>query len=165
MSADLTESIWISPLGPIWLRASERGLLGLDFLDGAEAQDAAEHPVLRETVAQLTAYFAGERGTFDVPLDLRGTPFQIACWTALPDIPCGETITYRELATRVGRPAAIRAAGTANGANPISIILPCHRVIGTDGTLRGYGGGLDRKVSLLALERGMLERTAGWTSR
>jgi methylated-DNA-[protein]-cysteine S-methyltransferase len=147
-------AVWASPLGPIRLAASERGLLRLDFDNEAIPEATAPNdPILATTIAQLQSYFAGDRTCFDIPLDLRGTPFQLGCWMALTAIPCGETITYRELAARVGRPTAIRAVGTANGANPISIVVPCHRVIGTDGTLRGYGGGLDRKKQLLALER------------
>jgi len=155
VSNDTSLAIWASPLGRIRLLVSDLGLVRLDFVDDNSVADAdgPDHPVLRETIRQLDAYFAGQRATFEIPLDLRGTPFQNACWLALTDIPCGETITYRELAARVGRPTAIRAVGTANGANPISVIVPCHRVIGTDGTLRGYGGGLERKERLLALER------------
>ena len=101
---------------------------------------------------QLAEYFAGKRQTFDIPLNLKGTEFQLAVWNELLRIPYGDTITYAELARRIGRPAAIRAVGAANGANPIPVIVPCHRVIGSNGTLTGYGGGIERKQWLLALE-------------
>jgi methylated-DNA-[protein]-cysteine S-methyltransferase len=102
---------------------------------------------------QLDEYFAGERSEFDLPLAPRGTPWQEAVWRALLEIPYGETITYTELAARAGRAGAARAAGAANGRNPIAIVIPCHRVVGTDGTLTGYAGGLDAKAWLLAHER------------
>jgi methylated-DNA-[protein]-cysteine S-methyltransferase len=103
--------------------------------------------------AQLTEYFAGTRQQFEVPLHLGGTPFQRQVWQELLRIPFGETISYAELARRVGKPAAARAVGHANGRNPISILVPCHRVIGADGRLTGYGGGMDKKQWLLAWER------------
>ncbi|HEV3000767.1 MAG TPA: methylated-DNA--[protein]-cysteine S-methyltransferase [Solirubrobacteraceae bacterium] len=103
---------------------------------------------------QLGEYFAGERRAFDLPLAPAGTPWQRAVWAALLEVPYGETVTYAELAARAGRPGAARAAGAANGRNPISVVVPCHRVIGTSGSLTGYGGGLDAKGWLLALERG-----------
>jgi methylated-DNA-[protein]-cysteine S-methyltransferase len=102
--------------------------------------------------AQLLEYFAGKRQIFDIPLALRGTEFQLAVWNELLRIPYGDTITYAELAQRIGRPSAIRAVGAANGANPIPVIVPCHRVIGSNGTLTGYGGGIQRKQWLLAHE-------------
>jgi methylated-DNA-[protein]-cysteine S-methyltransferase len=104
------------------------------------------------TQQQLTEYFAGQRQTFTIPLNLKGTEFQLAVWNELLRVPYGDTITYAELARRIGRPAAIRAVGAANGANPIPVIVPCHRVIGSNGTLTGYGGGIERKQWLLALE-------------
>ncbi|HEX8616434.1 MAG TPA: methylated-DNA--[protein]-cysteine S-methyltransferase [Thermoanaerobaculia bacterium] len=103
-------------------------------------------------VTQLREYFAGTRKTFDIELAPKGTPFQLDVWKALCDIPYGETITYAELARRIGRPNAVRAVGAANGANPIPVIVPCHRVIGSNGTLTGYGGGIAHKQFLLALE-------------
>ena len=103
--------------------------------------------------AQFTEYFAGQRTEFDLPLDCAtGTEFQRLVWRALCDIPYGETISYGELARRIGQPAAVRAVGLANGRNPLSIVVPCHRVVGTGGKLTGYGGGLDRKRHLLDLE-------------
>jgi len=104
--------------------------------------------------AQLAEYFAGERTLFDVPLVMAGTPFQLRVWRELENIPYGETISYGELARRVEQPSAARAVGLANGRNPISVIVPCHRVLGANGSLTGYGGGMERKETLLGLERG-----------
>jgi len=109
--------------------------------------------MLDETARQLNEYFAGTRTGFDLSLDLQGTEFQLAAWKALAGIPYGETRRYAEQAASVGRPAAVRAIGTANGSNPISIVLPCHRVVGSDGSLRGFAGGLEAKAALLAFER------------
>jgi len=103
---------------------------------------------------QLEEYFAGERTIFDIPLAPEGAPFEREVWRALEEIPYGETVSYGEIARRVGQPTAARAVGTANGRNPIAVIVPCHRVIGADGSLTGYGGGLERKRLLLELERG-----------
>ena len=111
---------------------------------------------MREAIRQLAAYFAGELEIFDLPLAPEGTPFQLAVWRRLNDIPYGETISYGELARRLGNPKASRAVGLANGANPIPIVIPCHRVIGSNGKLTGYGGGLPIKEKLLALERRQL---------
>ena len=111
---------------------------------------------LRETIRQLRAYFAGELETFDLALAPQGTPFQLAVWNRLCEIPYGETISYGELARRIGNPNASRAVGLANGSNPIPIVIPCHRVIGSNGKLTGYGGGLPIKEKLLALERRQL---------
>ena len=111
-----------------------------------------DHPILRQAALQLSEYFDGDRTSFDVPLDLRGTPFQEAAWRALGDIPYGSTRSYGEQAALVGRPKAVRAIGQANGRNPVPIVLPCHRVIGADGSLTGFGGGLDLKTQLLQHE-------------
>ena len=110
--------------------------------------------LLKEPAAQLTAYFKGTLRQFDVPVAPHGTSFQQQVWSALLQIPYGETLSYGELARRLGNPKAVRAVGLANGANPISVIIPCHRVIGSNGSLVGYGGGLATKQALLALERG-----------
>lgn len=110
-------------------------------------------PLLREAERQLDAYFAGKRERFELPLDPQGTEFQKRVWTELVAIPYGETVSYSELARRLGRPRAFRAVGAANGQNPISVIIPCHRIVGKSGDLTGYGGGLDVKRSLLELER------------
>ena len=116
------------------------------------AGSASTRPHSPECASSSTEYFAGERTSFDVPLVLDGAPFQRRVWRALQDVPYGETISYGELARRIGPPSAARAVGLANGRNPISVIVPCHRVIGADGSLTGYGGGLDRKRLLLDLE-------------
>lgn len=150
-----------TPVGPFVVDADDHGITFLS-LDGAppvevSSETRTSRAVLAETERQLDEYFAGERTSFDLPLALRGTPFQLRVWRALCDIPYGETISYGELARRVGAPGAARAVGLANGRNPVPIIVPCHRVIGANGTLTGYGGGLDRKRWLLALEAGRTE--------
>jgi O-6-methylguanine DNA methyltransferase len=147
-----------SPLGPLLLGA-EDGALTLLWMSplperetgGADARDRA---VLAAARDQLEAYFAGDLTAFDLPLAPVGTPFQQRVWSALVEIPFGETVSYGSLASRLGRPGAARAVGLANGSNPISIIIPCHRVIGSDGRLTGYGGGIDRKAWLLDHEAG-----------
>lgn len=116
---------------------------------------ADDDPLLRAVRSQLEAYFAGVRTDFDVPLAAAGTRFQTEVWSALRDIPYGQTISYGELARRIGHPNASRAVGLANGRNPIAVIVPCHRVIGANGSLTGYGGGLGRKQVLLSLEQGV----------
>jgi len=149
-----------SPVGELTLIATDTALVGLywdvsdvdGLLDGAEY--TPEHPILRQTVAELTEYFAGKRQVFDVPVDFSaGTNFQKQCWEALRTIPYGETLSYGKQAQRIGNPKAVRAVGGANGANPVSIIVPCHRVIGADGALTGFGGGIERKTYLLELEK------------
>src|SRR5205807_5632410 len=112
----------------------------------------ADRGAFADVSRQLAEYFAGDRTAFNVPLAAGGTPFQRAVWEGLQDIPYGETVSYGELARRIGRPSAVRAVGLANGRNPIAVIVPCHRVIGADGTLTGYGGGIERKRLLLELE-------------
>ena len=148
-----------SPLGTMLLAATDRGLAGVWFVGQRHGPDSAgwlqepQHPVLREAMAQLAAWFAGERRRFELPLDLQaGTPFQQDVWTALLAIPRGGTTSYAELARRLGRPGAARAVGAAVGRNPISIVVPCHRVLGSGGSLTGYAGGLERKTALLELE-------------
>ncbi|WP_435885842.1 methylated-DNA--[protein]-cysteine S-methyltransferase [Streptomyces lydicus] len=150
-----------TPMGALTLVAAGDALTGLYMTDqrhrppqesfGAPA-GPAEEP-FAETIAQLRAYFRGELTTFDLPLALRGTPFQRRVWAALRTIPYGRTMSYGELAARLGVPSAARAVGLANGRNPVGIIVPCHRVVGANGSLTGYGGGLDRKRRLLAFER------------
>jgi methylated-DNA-[protein]-cysteine S-methyltransferase len=158
-----------SPLGPVILAASDQGLAGLWF-DGQRHLPveltgppvwihAPDHPVLQNASHQLVDYFSGRRQLFDLPLDLGyGTPFQQAVWQALLGIPQGKTISYGEVSTRIGRPSAVRAVGAAIGRNPVSIVVPCHRVIGGKGLLTGYAGGLDRKTALLKLE-GVLQES------
>jgi methylated-DNA-[protein]-cysteine S-methyltransferase len=126
-----------------------------DRADLTGARRADDDPVLAAARRQLERYFAGERTEFDLPLAPEGTEFQRAVWAGLGTIGYGETLSYGELADRIGRPNAQRAVGLANGRNPIAVIVPCHRVIGADGSLTGYGGGLDRKQRLLALEQGV----------
>lgn len=143
-----------SPVGPLTLVERDGALVRLSF--GAHGADEPATPVLARAAAQLGEYFAGERRSFDLPLAPSGTEFQLACWRALAEIPYGETRSYGEQARNIGRPDRARAVGAANGANPIAIILPCHRVIGADGSLVGFGGGLETKRRLLDLEAGIL---------
>lgn len=143
-------------LFPIYLGTSERGISTLDVgrpPKGPEWVRDDRDPRLLEAFRQLKEYFEGRRTRFELPLDLRGTPFQRRVWEALRAIPYGETRTYAEIAAQIGAPRAVRAAGAANGTNPVAIIVPCHRVIATGGGLGGYGFGLERKRFLLDLER------------
>jgi methylated-DNA-[protein]-cysteine S-methyltransferase len=141
------------PLFPLWIEASERGIAWVRFaLPPSASAPARPAPLVTEAMRQIEEYFAGRRRDFDLPLDLRGTPFQIEVWEMVRQIPYGETRGYGELARALGRPGAARAVGAANGANPVPILVPCHRVIGAGGALTGYGGGLDRKKFLLELE-------------
>lgn len=133
--------------------ASGRGLAGWLRHCAAGADVVEAFAPNRVAIGQLLEFLEGKRTEFDLALDLRGTPFQRAVWTALLEIPYGETRSYRQIAQAVGRPNAVRAVGAANGANPVSLVVPCHRVIGADGRLAGYGGGIDVKARLLAMER------------
>ena len=160
----------VSPIGPLFLAASEKGLVALEFdarLPGQQTIRPNPRDLRSESgavrfensesrmsgyVRQLDEYLAGRRREFRFELDLRGTEFQLACWRALLAIPYGETRTYADIARAVGRPQGFRAVGMANNRNPIAIVVPCHRVIASDGTLCGYGGGLDTKRKLLQLE-------------
>jgi methylated-DNA-[protein]-cysteine S-methyltransferase len=148
-----------SPVGTLTLVASDKGLAAIlwenDRADRVRLrveEEDRDHPILVETERQLAEYFAGRRRVFTVKLDVAGTAFQQQVWKALLTIPFGETRSYRQIAEQIGRPHAVRAVGAANGRNPISIIAPCHRVIGTNGGLTGFAGGLDAKAYLLALE-------------
>lgn len=152
-----------SPWGRLILAATPAGLAGVFFDDQRhlppdvdawpDIASCQAHPTLADTERQLHEYFAGHRRTFKLPLDLSGgTPFQQAVWRALLTIPCGESTSYGRLSAGLGKPAAVRAVGSAVGRNPIGIIVPCHRVLGSDGSLTGYAGGLHRKTALLALE-------------
>ena len=144
--------IYDSPIGPLTLVASERGLVALEF-GKKEREDCVDDPKrLAPYHKQLNEYFAGKRQEFTVALDIRGTDFQKRCWQELLKIPYGQTRSYRQIAEAVGNRNALRAVGLANGQNPIAIIVPCHRVIASDGTLCGYGGGLHVKEELLRLE-------------
>jgi len=154
--------VWMeSPVGKLLLVADEDGLIEIAFAEGRTTPIV--HPewtcggaLLGEPVRQLEAFFGGELRDFDLPLKPRGTPFQQRVWKLLREIPFGETISYGELARRAGNPAASRAVGLANGSNPIAIVIPCHRVIGSNGKLTGYGGGLQNKRWLIDFERSQL---------
>jgi O-6-methylguanine DNA methyltransferase len=151
-----------SPVGPLFLAASTKGLVRLEFEDRAmKINPYITHlreskPALAPYLRELDEYFAGERREFSFPLDLRGTEFQLACWRALLEIPYGETRSYRDIAEVIGHAHAYRAVGMSNNRNPVAIVVPCHRVIASSGSLCGYGGGLDVKRRLLELERGSL---------
>jgi len=137
------------------LVSSDSGLRTMEFEPFCPVLDShpGTHPTAGEAVRQLRAYFAGQLWRFDLPLDLQGTPFQLRVWRELERIPYGETRSYSQIAAAIGAPRAVRAVGAANGANPIPIVVPCHRVIGAGGQLVGYGGGLPLKKRLLELER------------
>jgi methylated-DNA-[protein]-cysteine S-methyltransferase len=148
-----------SPVGALTLVASSTGLMAVLWENDNPTRVRLpkhdyiqQHPILLQTTHELTEYFEGVRQQFSVPLHFEGTPFQIAVWKALCTIPYGETRSYRDIAIQVGRAKAMRAVGAANGKNPISIIAPCHRVIGANGSLTGFAGGLDIKKKLLILE-------------
>jgi methylated-DNA-[protein]-cysteine S-methyltransferase len=150
-----------SPVGLLGLEADDDGLTAVTFHPLADAPSPPTHPVLQQAADELAEYFAGRRTTFTVPLAWsRGTEFQRAVWRELTQIPYGQTWSYADVARRIGRPAAVRAVGAANGANPHAIIVPCHRVIGSDGSLTGYGGGMERKTWLLQNEGQALPRKA-----
>ena len=165
MNHSAVHTVIDSPYGPLTLVATDGALSGLYMTDQRHRpadetfgdRRAPDDGPFREVIDQLSAYFDGDLKEFDVPLKLRGTPFQQCVWQQLQDIPYGETRSYGQLAGALGNPKASRAVGLANGRNPISIIVPCHRVIGASGDLTGYGGGLDRKQRLLAFERGATE--------
>lgn len=168
MPAQPVWTVMDSPVGALLLTGDGTHLTGIFFerhKDGVDdrpeaartGRRTADDPVLAETERQLAEYFALDRTTFDLPLAPAGTRFQQRVWTALLDVPYGRTASYGQIATRLGLlPSASRAVGLANGSNPISIVVPCHRVIGSDGSLTGYGGGLERKRYLLDLEQGVL---------
>jgi methylated-DNA-[protein]-cysteine S-methyltransferase len=146
-----------SPIGPLTLTASDGQLTGLSMHEQRHAPAVSDDWIRDDdwfapVTEQVDAYFAGDLTEFDIPLRMAGTEFQRRVWEGLREIPYGTTISYGELAGRVGRPGASRAVGLANGRNPIAIVVPCHRVIGADGQLTGYGGGIDRKIWLLDLE-------------
>lgn len=144
-----------TPLGPMVAHFHDAALAGLRFATASEAESArgptSTHE--RRLLTQLESYFVGERTAFDIPLAPQGSAFATAVWSALQRIPYGETVAYIDIATAVGQPRAARAVGRANGANPICIIIPCHRVVRSGGAIGGYGGGVDRKRALLNLER------------
>jgi methylated-DNA-[protein]-cysteine S-methyltransferase len=166
--------VMVTPVGALFLGGSDAGLHRVEFMDSGrdlerftdrlvgDAHDAParDAEAARDVVEQLSEYFAGGRFAFDLPLAPRGTAFQLAVWEALSAIPACETRSYGEIAAAIGRPKASRAVGAANGRNPLAVVVPCHRVIGANGTLTGYGGGLERKQWLLDHERAAAERGA-----
>jgi methylated-DNA-[protein]-cysteine S-methyltransferase len=150
-----------SPVGPLLLAGGANALRQVSFENSKRAAPPAadwklDKKPFAEVIRQLQAYFRGELKQFDLPLAMEGTEFQLRVWNALRTIPYGETTTYAQLAERIGNPKAVRAVGLANGSNPIPIIVPCHRVIGSDGSLTGFGGGLSTKKKLLELENRQL---------
>lgn len=156
----MTTAIHHSPVGPLTITVDGDALVGVWFpgADGAPlvtTGKGSRAPLLDSVRRELDEYFAGTRRRFTVPVAPLGTPFQRRVWSALQTIPYGQTTSYGAIATQIGSPSAVRAVGAANGANPIPIIIPCHRVIGANGSLTGFGGGLDRKRFLLDLERGV----------
>lgn len=148
-----------SPIGVLLVVVSDTGVKRIDFVDhntkSVLARNTArqQHPILKDALQQLTEYFNGSRTAFSLPLNLSGTEFQQQAWLALARIPYGHTMTYGEQAASIGRPKAVRAIGAANSKNPVAIVLPCHRVIGADGSLTGYAGGMDKKIWLLDHEQ------------
>ncbi len=150
-------TIFVSPIGKLLLTGNGKDLTGLNFQDGTHPEKidpdwVRDDAQFAQSVEQLEAYFAGDLKQFDLPMAPKGTDFQMSVWEALCSIPYGRTISYGQLAEQIGNPKAVRAVGGANGKNPIAIIVPCHRVIGSDGTLTGFGGGLPIKEALLTLE-------------
>lgn len=163
-----------SPIGPLTLFSSHKGLMAVKFSNAAEAvplfkiwamkargagfELKESAPALEEVMKQLNEYFNGQRTDFSIVYDLRGTPFQKAVWKALIDVPYGKTASYKEIAASAGSEKAVRAVGNANNKNPIPIMIPCHRIIGSNGALVGYGGGMDKKIYLLEMEKEQMER-------
>jgi methylated-DNA-[protein]-cysteine S-methyltransferase len=141
-----------TPIGPLVLAGDRDALRTIRFHGESEADWIVDRAPFKRAIEQLRAYFAAELTAFDLPLAPAGTPFQQSVWRALLAIPYGETASYRAIAARIGKPQAVRAVGAANGANPIPIVIPCHRVIGSNGRLTGFGGGLETKEKLLKLE-------------
>lgn len=164
-SSKTTQPVYVrcrfsSPLGPMTLAASDQGLAGAWFDGQKHMPDTSawpvhnQHPLLQQAAHELQQYFAAQRTAFEVPLDLgKGTAFQQQVWRGLLQIAAGHTLAYGALGVAIGKPAAVRAVGAAVGRNPVSIIVPCHRVVGASGALTGYAGGLERKAALLQLER------------
>jgi methylated-DNA-[protein]-cysteine S-methyltransferase len=142
-----------SPMGPLTVAASDKGLAFIRFGNNVPEGAVTDVSANQETVAQLTEYFQGKRTHFDLPLDIEGTSFQKAVWAELLRIPYGETRSYGDIAKAIGRPGAARAVGMANHDNPLAVVIPCHRVVGRDGSLTGYAGGVHLKAQLLSIER------------
>ena len=151
----MTFFVYPTAVGPVTVTCSDGAVTGLCYGCRPPAEgEEWESPLSRRCREQLEEYFAGRRKTFDIPLDPAGTPFQKAVWQALQAIPYGQTCSYADIAAYIGRPKACRAVGMANHRNPVAILIPCHRVIGKNGNLTGYAGGLEIKERLVALERG-----------
>ena len=142
-----------TPIGTVRITESEKGITGLSFYEGTEQAPEVGGIYLGEACRQLREYFSKKRRSFDVPLDLSGSEFQLRVWNELQSIPCGETRSYQDIAVSIGNPKAARAVGLANNRNPILIMIPCHRVVGKNKKLVGYAGGVERKEYLLALEK------------
>lgn len=145
-----------TPIGPLSIIASDKAVTAIRFgekTDTPASPPTDASPLLKQVASELGEYFAGNRHSFTFPVEPAGTPFQQAVWSALQTIPCGQTRTYKQIAEQIGRPAACRAVGMANNRNPIPVVIPCHRVVGSDGKLTGYAGGLDIKDFLLRLEK------------
>ena len=148
----------VTPIGRIRLRACDRGLIALDHINQQETLneewvEGENQPILVQAISELTEYFEGERKTFETPLAPIGTEFQLEVWQALQTISYAETASYSDIADKINNPKAVRAVGAANGGNPLSIFIPCHRIVGKNGKLTGYAGGLDNKSTLLNIER------------
>jgi methylated-DNA-[protein]-cysteine S-methyltransferase len=141
-----------TPLGPLTLGATEKGLASIHFGSAVPPHAVLDERAHCEVIKQLQEYFDGTRTRFDLALDIDGTPFQLAIWNELRKIPYGETRSYGEIARSIGKPGAARAVGMANHENPVAIVIPCHRVVGSDGSLTGYAGGLDLKKKLIEIE-------------
>ena len=153
-----------TPIGPLRLLSTGTHLAAIEFAhqhSGADDETCTSDPVLERSARQLQEYFAGQRKSFDLPLAPRGTDFQRSVWHALSAIPWGAVRSYADIARAIDKPKAVRAVGAANGRNPLPIVVPCHRVIGSDGSLTGFAGGLDMKRKLLALEGSLEDRQAG----
>ena len=150
--------LWVmpSPVGPLGIEARAGAITRIEFHASGHASDAVPDGIVAEAGRQIDEYFAGQRTQFTLPLAPAGTSFQRAVWDALTRIAYGETVSYGQLARRIGRASAVRAVGAANGRNPIPIVIPCHRVVGSDGRMVGFGGGIEVKQYLLRLERGVL---------
>lgn len=174
----MAQSIFETPIGPLYIDASDLGIRLLSFLDGSRHAGLLDHldpietpqsdaeAIIDETQRQLDAYFEGNLREFDLPLDLKGTPFQKRAWAAIAAVSFGETVSYSDIAESIGAPNAYRAAGTACGANPVVIIVPCHRIVGRDKGLHGFGGGLETKRWLLSHEGSLAGIKAdGWANK
>ena len=141
-----------SPMGPLTVASTDKGIASIQFGNTLPEGVVAEPSAIHETVEQLSEYFEGKRTQFELPLDVEGTDFQKAVWNELQRIPYGETRSYGEIAKAIGRPGAARAVGMANHDNPLAVVIPCHRVVGSNGSLTGYAGGLHLKAQLLSIE-------------